>query len=280
MNRAHRELQVPGRPSALPRRRRRPRRGVRARLDARSRRLGTAGGAGRGAARGALRPARLRPVDRRSVAGLPTSTTCARCSYALGVVSPLLVGMSQGARVVLEFAARHPGVARGLVLDGPPPLRDRCAPTGAADLPMADRSASWPRATAWTRSAAQWSAHPLTQLADRRCAHARAAGAASWRATRATTSPARQPPRETLDAALLAQVRTPALIVNGARDTEARRRAGLALRAALPAAEHVLIPQAGAPAESRRTACLQPDHVRVRAPAPAGGRVIRTRETQ
>src|SRR6478735_5218087 len=33
---------------------------------------------------------------------------------ALGVVSPLLVGMSQGARVVLEFAARHPGCARGL----------------------------------------------------------------------------------------------------------------------------------------------------------------------
>ena len=40
----------------------------------------------------------------------------------LGVVSPLLVGMSQGARVVLEFAARHPSFVRGLVLDGAPPL--------------------------------------------------------------------------------------------------------------------------------------------------------------
>ena len=47
---------------------------------------------------------------------------------ALGVVSPLLVGMSQGARVVLEFASRHPGIARGLLLDGPPHVfivRDR-----------------------------------------------------------------------------------------------------------------------------------------------------------
>ena len=74
---------------------------------------------------------------------------------ALGVVSPLLVGMSQGARVVLEFAARHPGVASGLVLDGPPPLAATGDPhadaAGSADgvLPP-----SWPRATAWTPSAA------------------------------------------------------------------------------------------------------------------------------
>ena len=68
---------------------------------------------------------------------------------------------------------------------------------------------------------------------------------ASSRVIRATISAPRTPPRETLDAALLAQVHTPALIVNGARDSEARRRAGLALRAALPAAEHVFIPHAG-----------------------------------
>ena len=41
---------------------------------------------------------------------------------SLEVVSPLLVGMSQGARAVLEFAARHPARVRGLVLDGAPPL--------------------------------------------------------------------------------------------------------------------------------------------------------------
>ena len=55
----------------------------------------------------------------------------------LGVVSPLLVGMSQGARVVLEFAARHPGLARGLVLDGPPPLAEPDALAVDGDLPMA-----------------------------------------------------------------------------------------------------------------------------------------------
>jgi pimeloyl-ACP methyl ester carboxylesterase len=47
--------------------------------------------------------------------------------------------------------------------------------------------------------------------------------------------------RESIDAARLAQVRTPALIVNGELDTEVRRRAGLALCAALPGADHALV---------------------------------------
>ena len=221
MNRAHRELQVPGRPSALPRRRRRPRRGLRAWLDSRPRRLGAAGGAGRGAARGALRPARLRPVDRAAVAATPTSTTCARCSYALGVVSPLLVGMSQGARVVLEFAARHPGVASR---PGARRRRRRCGDrrTSAADLPMELFRAAGRARRPRDASAAQWSAHPLTQLRDRRCAHARTAGAHPGALSGPRSLARRTPARETLDAALLAQVRMPALIVNGARDTETR----------------------------------------------------------
>src|SRR3954468_19020555 len=49
-------------------------------------------------------------------------TDLAAVLQALQIESPLLVGMSQGARVVLEFAARHLHAASGLVLDGPPPL--------------------------------------------------------------------------------------------------------------------------------------------------------------
>ena len=40
---------------------------------------------------------------------LPLRLHLAGLLDSLGIVSPLLVGMSQGARVVLEFAARHPG---------------------------------------------------------------------------------------------------------------------------------------------------------------------------
>jgi 3-oxoadipate enol-lactonase len=158
--------------------------------------------------------------------------------YALGVASPLLVGMSQGARVVLEFAARHPGIASGLVLDGPPPLAAE-----DPDLPMEffRLLAARDGLDAFRR---QWSAHPLTHLqtGDARMHALLSRVLARYPGHDLTGMEAW---RETLDAAPLAQVQTPALVVNGARDTEARRRAGLALRDALPVAEHVFIPQAG-----------------------------------
>jgi 3-oxoadipate enol-lactonase len=154
----------------------------------------------------------------------------------LGIVSPLLVGMSQGARVVLEFAARHPGIARGLVLDGAPPL-------DATDLPMASfrQIAARDGLDAFKR---QWSAHPLMQLvtSDTHTHELLARILARYPGHDLAADYPGQ--RETIDVRLLAQVHTPSLIVNGARDTEARRRAGLALRAALPAAEYVLVPQA------------------------------------
>jgi pimeloyl-ACP methyl ester carboxylesterase len=159
----------------------------------------------------------------------------------------LLVGMSQGARVVLEFAARHPGVACGLVLDGPPPLaatglRDQDGGADASDLPMDffRQLAARDGLEAFRR---HWSAHPLTQLLTGD-AHMHALLARSLARYPGHDLSAAEATRETLDAALLAKVHTPALIVNGARDSEARRRAGLALRAALPDAEHVFIPQA------------------------------------
>jgi pimeloyl-ACP methyl ester carboxylesterase len=159
--------------------------------------------------------------------------------YALGVVSPLLVGMSQGARVVLEFAARHPGVARGRVLDGPPPL----APA-ASDLPM-DAFRELAARDGLEVFRRRWSEHPLTQLVTGDApAHAllarilaRYPGHDLVEAPDARTT-------ESIDPDRLAQVRVPTLIINGVRDSEARRRAGLELREALPVAEHVFIPHA------------------------------------
>ena len=163
---------------------------------------------------------------------------------SLGLVSPLLVGMSQGARVVLEFAARHPGVARGLVLDGPPPLAAAGGPReDASDLPMAQFRQTVARdgLEVFRR---QWSEHPLTQLVtgDSR-AHALLARILA-RYPGHDLIDGQDYVDDALDAASLAQVRMPSLIINGVRDTESRRRAGLALRTALPAADHVFIQQA------------------------------------
>ena len=160
----------------------------------------------------------------------------------LGIVSPLLVGMSQGARVVLEFAARHPAFVRGLVLDGAPPLLDAPATGAAEDLPLESlrQLATRDGLEAFRRA---WSMHPLTQLMT---------GDARMRTLLARIL-ARYPgndlladslPREAIDRELLDAIRVPVLIVNGARDTETRRRAGAALRNALTTAEQVLIPDA------------------------------------
>src|SRR5688572_20841450 len=160
----------------------------------------------------------------------------------LGIVSPMLVGMSQGARVVLEFAARHPAFVRGLVLDGAPPLLDSPAAAAAEDLPLESlrQLATRDGLEAFRRA---WSMHPLTQLVT---------GDARMRTLLARIL-ARYPgndlladslPREAIDRQLLGAIRVPVLIVNGARDTETRRRAGAALRNALTTAEQVLIPDA------------------------------------
>jgi pimeloyl-ACP methyl ester carboxylesterase len=162
----------------------------------------------------------------------------------LEVVSPLLVGNSQGARVVLEFAARHPGVASGLVLDGPPPLVDAADGNAQEELPLDEwrRVARRDGMPAFRRL---WSRHPLTQLcstdADTHALLARSLARYPGRDLLA----ADKPPREAIDRGSLAGIDTPVLIINGARDSAIRRRAGLSLRAALGAAEHVLIQEAG-----------------------------------
>ena len=159
---------------------------------------------------------------------------------ALGVASPLLVGMSQGARVVLEFAARHPSFVRGLVLDGAPPLLGD-HPTDDLALESLRRLAEQQGLDAFRRA---WSSHPLTQLVtgDARMHTLLARILARYPGRDLLTNDAL--PREAIDRALLADVRAPVLIVNGARDTEARRRAGALLCHALPSAEHVQIPDA------------------------------------
>lgn len=164
--------------------------------------------------------------------------------YALGIVSPLLVGHSQGARVVLEFAARHPGVARGLVLDGAPPLA--AAGDAVSDLPMDEfrRVAARDGLEAFRRT---WSAHALTQLVtgDARARGLLAQILARYPGRDLIDGQDPEPGSETLPASALARIGTPALIVNGARDTVTRLRAGRALQAALPSADQVIIPQAG-----------------------------------
>ena len=155
----------------------------------------------------------------------------------LAVARPLLVGMSQGARVVLEFAARHPDIARGLILDGAPPL-------AASDLPMAQfRAVAAIEGIDAFRSL--WSAHPLTRLlttdSATRALLARVLARYPGNDLLATDGEV----REVIDDSLLAQIRVPVQIVNGEHDLDSRRRAGFELRVRLATANHDIIAGAG-----------------------------------
>ena len=156
---------------------------------------------------------------------------------ALGLVKPLLVGMSQGARVVLDFTARHPGIPGGLLLDGAPP----CA---ASDLPMASfREVA--RRDGIDAFRKLWADHALTQLVtgDPTIHALRARVLARYRASDLLAKP--EVTAEAPKDHLLAQVRVPVRIVNGEYDLETRKDAGRALQAALPASELWVVSNAG-----------------------------------
>ncbi len=154
----------------------------------------------------------------------------------LAIARPLLVGMSQGARVVLEFAARHPGIARGLMLDGAPPLQ-------ASDLPMAQFHATALR-NGMEAFRARWSAHPLTRLVTTDADTHELLARVLARYSGADLLVA-QRYRESIDDAVLAQIRVPVHIVNGEHDLDSRLQAGAELRARLAGAGHDIIAGAG-----------------------------------
>lgn len=162
----------------------------------------------------------------------------------LRVARAALVGMSQGARAALGFALRWPGRVSCLVLDGPPDCLGGREPEGDGDLPF-ESFRALARAQGLEAFREAWSRHPLMRLhtddpAARELlsgALARYRGLDLYAARPATAQP--------VEAASLARLRMPVLIVNGEHDTPARGRAAEALLRLLPCAERARVPDAG-----------------------------------
>ena len=159
-----------------------------------------------------------------------------------GAVS--LVGHSQGARVALAFALRHPERVAALVLDGPPDEVGDPENAGDEDFSIAEyRRLVAERGVEAFRQA--WRGHPLMRL------HGGDASARSLVARLLERYPARdltcreEPPPPPAGSAALARLRRPVLVVNGQFDTAVRSRAGLAIARALPLSEHATVPGAG-----------------------------------
>jgi pimeloyl-[acyl-carrier protein] methyl ester esterase len=195
----------------------------------------------------ALRDAfRLIRLDRRSHGlsrGIPaperdSEDLAALCQH-LGLTRVALLGMSQGARAVLGFAARAPEQVQALILDGPPPLDSEPDP----EVPL-DQYAALVRTRGIEAFRQEWARHALMQLRTRN-PEARALLAAMI--ARYAGDDLRHPASRAEPAARvrLDSLRVPALVLSGEYDLTGRRRAARQLAARLPDAELVVIPGAG-----------------------------------
>lgn len=151
-----------------------------------------------------------------------------------------LVGMSQGARAVLDLACSAPERIRALILDGPPAL-DLSARDPEVPLARYRQLVLRGGLEAFRR---EWARHPLMQL------HTRAPAARHL----LTAMIARYQGEDLLQPRLagrqqpalrLESLRVPTLILTGAHDLESRVRAAQWLCARLPGAEHAAVPDAG-----------------------------------
>jgi pimeloyl-ACP methyl ester carboxylesterase len=160
----------------------------------------------------------------------------------LGLERVALLGMSQGARGALGFAAAEPHRVSCLMLDGVPDFE--LSPGAEDDVPLGDYRARL-RSGGTAAFQLAWAAHPLMQLRTSDPQRRALLEAMIYR------YPARDLLQDRLNAAPEAPriafdaVRAPALLISGACDLPGRLEAAARLCRQLPRAEHAVIPAAG-----------------------------------
>jgi len=154
-----------------------------------------------------------------------------------------VVGMSQGARVAVGFAAASPKFVACLVLHGPPNIGSGAA-SAVGDVPIAEyRALIHADGIAAVRRA--WAMHPLMHLTtrDERVRERLDAMLGRYRGLDLLGDAAAAAP--TVGAEPLESIEVPALLITGAHDLESRARAADVLTGRLPRAERAVVPDAG-----------------------------------
>ncbi|MFW6093231.1 MAG: alpha/beta fold hydrolase [Pseudomonadota bacterium] len=155
-----------------------------------------------------------------------------------------LLGLSQGGRIALRYAAARPERVRSLVLQGAPV--DGEQPPGPADeqVPMA-AFAALARAGRLDELRQRWLRHPMMRLGD---GHAEAEALLREMLedyTGADLIRGGWPPPATDVLGAVAAAGLPVLILTGARETRSRRRSARLLRERLPRSRERVLPHGG-----------------------------------
>jgi pimeloyl-[acyl-carrier protein] methyl ester esterase len=163
----------------------------------------------------------------------------------LGVGPRAVLGMSQGCRIALSIAEAAPAMTTGLVLDGAPPLDGLPDRQWRNETPVFEyRALLVERGITALRELL--AGHPLLQLTTTVPAMAARMRGMLERYAGADllALPAAPPPgpAPAVSTDRFARLAVPALVLNGANDTEQRRRIGALLAELLPNATHALVP--------------------------------------
>jgi len=189
---------------------------------------------------------RLVRLDRRGhgLSGERGTTPCdaqdlaSLCRY-LQLAHVAVLGMSQGVRSALAFAAAAPTVVSALILDGPPQLAHS---TPEDDVPLS-RYRALLRTQGIDALRREWARHPLMQLRTRDPA---TQALLSAMLSRYHGEDLRTPDSAAEAAELVVEsITAPALVVSGEHDLPARVRAADHLCARLERGERAVIADAG-----------------------------------
>ena len=164
--------------------------------------------------------------------------------HHLGLQHVALVGMSQGARAVLELSRRSPAMISCLVVDSPPRIGTAGTANGTHDIPYEHyrRLAQIRGMDAFRR---EWAEHSLAQLrtGDQRVRELLASMIARYPGHDLSES-APIPPLVTAPHEL-ESIHLPALVISGEFDIESRRHFANELASKLPQAAQAEIRDAG-----------------------------------
>ncbi len=162
-----------------------------------------------------------------------------------GIESAHILGMSQGGRIALRFAAQHPHMARSLVLQAP--AVDGFTPISGSDAIPLGRYAAWAARGEMQRVREAWLRHPMVAsgIEAEETFELLTTLLADYQGRDLVDFDTRNPEYAVDVAAAVAAAQIPVIILTGALETPARREHADHLLRVVPGARELVLEHSG-----------------------------------